>query len=186
MSSIDEKYPSSLPSTSKYRFKKISSKVFSRNPWKANEQLPTDSETLPDLTLPVPTGNVQQNASSTEGTYMPLKVQSNLMEPSATQTVQHDDTSTERLNLPLHVDLSESEIVRNPTLINIQQEEECASTDIRTEIMAGGKSRNQKLFDCKVKLKKVITKIDKLTTPMSTYTLLEDDKSCDENLIFFK
>ena len=185
MSSIDEKYPSSLPSTSKYRFKKVSSKVFSRNPWKANEH--TDSETLPDLTLPVSTvatRNVQQNASSTEGTYMPLKVQSNLTEPSRTQNVQHDATSTERLKLPLHVDLSESEIVRNPTPKNIQQEEECASTDIRTEIMAGGKSRNQKLFDCKVKLKKVITKIDKLTTPMSTYTLLEDDKSCDENLIF--
>ena len=50
--------------------------------------------------------------------------------------------------------------------------------------MAGVKSRNQKLFNCKVKLKKVITKIGKLTTPMSTYTLLEDDKESGENLMF--
>ena len=52
-SSLDETYPQSLPSTSKYRFRKIASKVFGRDPWKSRaqgEQMVTESETLPDLT----------------------------------------------------------------------------------------------------------------------------------------
>ena len=136
-SSIDETYPTSLP-CSKYWFKKIASKVFRRNPWKTNVQRDTDSETLPDLTLPVPTGNVQPKASCTEGIYMPVNVDFNLTVPIANQTVQHNNTSTECLNIPLHVDYTHSETITNPSPINIQphsdlnvtEEEECASTDI--------------------------------------------------------
>ena len=65
-SSIDEKYPTPLL-CSKYQFKKIALQVFGRNLWKTNVQRDTDSETLPDLILPVPTGNVQPKVSCTEG-----------------------------------------------------------------------------------------------------------------------
>ena len=44
------------------------------------------------------------------------------------------------------------------------------------------KSQSQKLFEYKVKLKVVISKIDNLTK--STYTLIEDEKSSEENDIF--
>ena len=52
-SSLDDTYLQSLPSTLKYRFKKIASKVFARDPWKSkphSEVMVTESETLPDLT----------------------------------------------------------------------------------------------------------------------------------------
>ena len=84
-SSINETYPASLPSSSKYQFKKLSSQVFARNPWKSNEQQPTNSETLPNFTLPVPTGNVQQEGTCTKCLNMPVNVDSNLMVPVATQ-----------------------------------------------------------------------------------------------------
>ena len=108
------------------------------------------------------------------------------------KTVQHNHTCTEHLNTPLNVNFTDSETITNPTPINIQPhsdlnviKEECTSTDFRIEIMSGVKrSRIQKLFICKVKLKKVISRIDKLTTCMSPYTLLEDDKVSEENLIF--
>ena len=97
---------------------------------------------------------------------MPVNVDSNLTVPNATQTVQHNNTSTEHLNIPLHVNYTHSETIINPSPINIEPhsdlnviEEECASTDIQNEIIAGVKSRNQKLFNCKVRLKKWLLKL---------------------------
>ena len=75
-SSLDETYPQSLPSTLKYRFRKIASEVFGWDPWKSRaqgEQVVTESETLPDLTSTVddPTALV----SDTESINLPLNVQ---------------------------------------------------------------------------------------------------------------
>ena len=49
---LDDTYLKCLPSTSKYQFKKIASKVFGRDPWRSkeqNEQVVMESDTLPDL-----------------------------------------------------------------------------------------------------------------------------------------
>ena len=132
------------------------------------------------------TETVQQEDTCTECLNMSFNVDTYLTVFVPTQTVQLGHTHTECHNIPLNVNVTPSETITNPTPINVQphsdinaiEGEECASTDFWTEIMSGMKSRNQKLFNCKVKLKNVIPRIDKLT--MSTYTLLDDDKSCEE------
>ena len=55
-------------------------------------------------------------------------------------------------------------------------------TDFITELLTGANSCNKKLYDHKIKLKKLISKIDQLSIP--NYTILEDSKTSEENLIF--
>ena len=158
-SSLDDTYPQSLPSTSKYRFKKIASKVFARDPWKSkphSEVMVTESETLPDLTCSSddPTALVCDTASIN----LPL----NVHQPSSHPT-------------PINIE-PESDI-------NIHEEEICATaTDFKNEVLTGVNSHNQKVYDYKVKLKHLISKMDKLS--LTNYTVLEDSKTSDENLIF--
>ena len=106
-----------------------------------------------------------------------------------TGLVQQDDN--ECLNMPVDIDVNPSSSIINPIPINIKphsdlnvlEEEVCASsTNFRREILMGVKSQTQKLFEYKVKLKAVISKIGNLTK--STYTLLGDEKSSEENDIF--
>ena len=63
------------------------------------------------------------------------------------------------------------------------QEETCVTgTNFRTELLTGANGHNKKLYDHKIKLKKLISKIDKLS--ISNYTILEDSKTSEENMIF--
>ena len=74
-SSLDETYPQSLPSTLKYRFRKIASEVFGRDPWKSRaqgEQMVTESKTLPDLTSTI---DLTALVSDTESINLPFNVQ---------------------------------------------------------------------------------------------------------------
>ena len=66
--------------------------------------------------------------------------------------------------------------------LNVTDEEQCASIDFRSEILSGVKSWNTKLYEYKIRLKDLVSKIDKLT--MSTHTLMKDDKISEENVIF--
>ena len=67
--------------------------------------------------------------------------------------------------------------------LNVLEEEIVpTSTNFRTEILSGVNSCNKKLYDYKVKLKTLVSKIEKLS--MSTYTALEDSKSSEENQIY--
>ena len=159
-SSLDETYPQSLPSTSKYRFRKIASEVFGRDPWKSRaqgEQMVTESETLTDLTSTI---------------------------DDLTALV----SDTESINLPLNV---QQQPYSNPTPINIEpqsdlnvHEEEICDTEMnfKNEILTEVNSHNRKLYDYKLKLKHLISKMDKLT--LTNYTVLEDSKTSEENLIF--
>ena len=163
-SSSDDTYPKCLPSTSKYWFKKIASKVFGRDPWRSNEQrseqVVTESDTLPDLMA----------------TYV---------EQTTFQSSQQDDMIT------LSMNVTQPSSNPNPVPINIvpqsdlnvlEEEIVPTSTNFRTEILSGVNSHNKKLYDYKVKLKTLVSKIEKLS--MSTYTVLEDSKSSKENQIY--
>ena len=160
-------YLKSLPSTSKYRFKKIVFKVFGRDPWRSKEQVEQtamESENLPNLMC----DNESQHSSPCD-------------DPSASVSGRGSN------DLPLNV----SQPTSNPTPIkikpqsdlNVLEEETCVTaTDFRTELLTGDNSHNKKLYDYKIKLKNLISKIDKLS--LSNYTVLEDCRTSEENLIF--
>ena len=165
--SLDESYPKSLPSTLKYRFKIIVSKVFGRDIWRSKEpveQTAMESENLPDLMC----DNESQCSSPCNN-------------PTASVSGRESNDLSLNVNQP----------TSNPTPINIEpqwglnvlQEEMCVTgTDFRTELLTGANSCNKKLYDHKIKLKKLISKIDKLS--ISNYTILEDSKTSKENMIF--
>ena len=54
--------------------------------------------------------------------------------------------------------------------------------NFKNEMLTGVNSCNRKLYDYKLKLKHLISKMDKLT--LTNYTVLEDSKTSEENLIF--
>ena len=92
-SSLDDTYPASLPSSFKYWFKKISSKVFARDPWESNEQMANELDSLPDLTLNFGTVLVQQD--DTECLNMPVDVGIN-PSSSSIKSYSHKHTTTFR------------------------------------------------------------------------------------------
>ena len=123
LSSLDESYPKSLPSTSKYRFKKIVSKVFWRDPWRSKEpveQTAMESENLPNLTCDnesqcsSPCDNLTVSVSGRGSNDFPL----NVSQPTSNPT-------------PIMIEPQSD--------LNVLEEETCVTaTDFRTELLTRG------------------------------------------------
>ena len=128
-----------MPKSSKYQFKKISSKVFRRDPWKSNEQSGTEFEKQSDWTLETGTGTSHQH--DTEIFNLPMDLD-NLSSHFANPTP---------INIQPHLDF------------NVIDEEECTSSiDFRSEILSDMNSCNRKLYEYMIKLKDLVCRIDKL------------------------
>ena len=109
-----------------------------------------------------------------------IKKRDDLTIASDTATSHKDESKS--LNLDLDI-VNPTPNIQQHSDVNVVNEQEFAGTiDFISEILTGVRSRNSKLYDYKVKLKDLVGKIDKMTT--STYTILEDDKSSEENMIF--